>query len=520
MDGVSLLKSSPHRTGLRRWWGAPTGFFIVIWVGLLWAGRDKMLRDPGTLWHTVVGERILQTGHLVHTDPFSFTEHGQEWIAQQWIGECAMAFIHRIAGLDGLVLATATLLAALFAWLAARLLRTGLQWPAVALLLFLVIAASSYHFIPRPHLITIALLAWTTALLCDVESGRAGARRLLWLPLVFVFWTNVHGGVLGGIATAFIVQMAWLLRLVPSMRRCDRAAVIKPVIIAASLSLSFVAVLVNPYGAALPRVWLSLMNSDLLPRLMVEHAPLRLLSVEGLMILTLAAVYLALLATMWRRGLRATWLVPLVWLLLAFSRVRHGPLFAVTAAVAIADMLPLSTMPAWFARRGSDLFKAARCSKLGGVRIAAIPATLVLLAVVLQTAGIRCPLIGAGWCRLNGRYWPVAATRVLDDYVAKHPADRRVFNDMLFGGYLIYRAPKTLVYIDDRCELYRQSGLRRYVELHDHPARLEGLAAIDGLRLALVQSRSPMARYLGKSPNWSTLHHDATAALFLRKARP
>ena len=50
-----------------------------------------MLGDPGSLWHTVVGRRILEGGALIRTDPFSFTCQGQPWIAQQWLGAIAMA---------------------------------------------------------------------------------------------------------------------------------------------------------------------------------------------------------------------------------------------------------------------------------------------------------------------------------------------------------------------------------------------------------------------------------------------
>src|SRR5262245_24326703 len=130
--------------------------FLVTWTALLWFGREKMMRDPGTLWHSVVGERMLETGSVVHTDWLSYTEAGRPWIAQQWLAECLMALIHRAAGLDGLLLAAATVIAWFFATLAARLARAGLPWPLVAVALMLVAGASSYHFMPRPHLATMA----------------------------------------------------------------------------------------------------------------------------------------------------------------------------------------------------------------------------------------------------------------------------------------------------------------------------------------------------------------------------
>ena len=507
-----------------RGWSPTVGFFIALWLGLLYAGQTRMLRDPGTLWHTVVGEQMLQTGQLVHSDTFSFTQSGQDWIAQQWLGECAMALVHRLAGLDGLALAAVTLLAGLFALLAGRFIRAGLPWPAVTLLLMLIIAASSYHFIPRPHLVTIALMAWTMALLCDVEAGRISPSRLLLLPPVFVLWTNIHGGVLGGIATTFIVMMAWLLRPAGGWHvEGDRKRPASPLMIAVTLSLSFAAVLVNPYGPSLPRVWLSLMNSDVLPRLIIEHAPLRLLSLEGLMFCLLSAAYVVVLAKTCRRGVRVTWLLPLVWLALAYSRIRHGPLFAVVAAVAMADMLGMAKSELRIAKapqstrssRGSpSSFRhspfAIRYSPL------AIPAALVLLALSLQAAGIRCPIIGSGWFRLDPKVWPVEATVALKEHMGESPEDRRVFNDMRFGGYLIYRAADARIYIDDRCELYREHGLRRYVELRKNPALIEGLAAYRDVHWAMVGTRSSMARYLNESPAWTKLHRDATASLFRR----
>ena len=96
--------------------------FLVIWLILLVGGRSNMLRDPGTLWHVAVGERMLASGQVIREDPFSFTRAGHPWVADQWLAECGMAIVHRLAGWDGLLLVTATLLAGVYAWIGARLL--------------------------------------------------------------------------------------------------------------------------------------------------------------------------------------------------------------------------------------------------------------------------------------------------------------------------------------------------------------------------------------------------------------
>lgn len=473
-----------------------------------------MLRDPGTLWHTVVGERMLQSGDVVTTDDFSFTKFGEPWIAQQWLGECAMALVHRIAGLDGLLLLAVTILAAMFAGLGGRLIRAGLPWPLATVLLLLVAGASSYHFIPRPHLVTIALMAGMYGLLCDVSAGRRPSRSLLTLPLLFIVWTNIHGGVLGAIGTtALVLGPAIVLprRFAPYGKAC-------PVLFGAVLCLSFAAVLVNPYGPELPSVWLGLLGSDVLPKLIVEHAPLRAGSIEGVMILSLTCVYIVVLVKAWHRGPRITWLVPLVWLVMAFSRVRHGPLFAVTAAIALADMLPCSGLIERLGGRSSLSQRSPRRPRFELLRGMALPCGLVAVALLLQSSGMRCPLVGSSWARLDDEVWPVEAAEVLRAQLDAGSCNGRVFNDMLYGGYLIYHVSAARVFIDDRCELYGDWGLTQYAAIHRRPALLDGPAIRDGIAYALVRTGSRTDRYLNRTTAWEPLHHDPTASLYHRRA--
>src|SRR6266851_1742544 len=167
------------RTMLKRFWRAETGIFLGLWFGLLCAGRTQMFGDPGTLWHVVVGRQILTSGELPTEDSFTFPYAGQPWIAQQWLGECFMAWMHdRIGELDALLLAAATLIAGFYTWVAHRLIRTGIHWLIALLVIVFALLASSYHLHPRPHLVNIVFLGVTFGWLCDFEAGRIGLRRL------------------------------------------------------------------------------------------------------------------------------------------------------------------------------------------------------------------------------------------------------------------------------------------------------------------------------------------------------
>ncbi len=512
---------------LRGCWSLPVGMFVVLFVGLLLAGRERLLRDPGTFWHTVVGERMLQTGRVIDDDPFSIRNEGVPWLAHQWLGECAMALLHRAAGLDGVTLGAATLLAAVFAWAAQRLRDAGIAFIRVTTLVVLAIGASSFHFLPRPHLVSIALLGWTFARLCDCEAGRRPVRSLAWIVPAFVLWSNVHGGALGGLATLGLVSAGWLVASGPVGRQMrhawqDRSPSVALAACAATLACAL-ATRINPFGWELPRTWIALMTSPAVPELIVEHARLSLREADGWLVLLFGAIYVGALARTSRAAFRVTWLVPLVWLALAVMRIRHGPLFAVTALVAFRDIWPAIRNRA-APPHGRDRFAAdvtLPAPPAPRWRSILVPVLLVGASLLLKASGVGVPVLGAPWVRMNPEYWPVDLLPAVRAQVARGPEHARVLNDMLFGGYLIYHVPDARVWIDDRCELYGDAALREYVEgARDHPERIDAWADRADARTALVHAGSPFDRYLARSPRWRLVQRDRAAALFAREDQP
>src|SRR5437016_11712522 len=176
----------PFASALNQFWRPETGIFLAVWFVLLVGGRSRLFRDPGTFWHTVVGERILSTQEFLDYDPFSYTFGGQPWTPYEWLAECGMALVHRIDGFDSLLLAAVTLVACLFTWVGHRLMRAGLHWSLTASCLMLLLAASASHLHVRPHLLTIAFLGIAFAALIDFERERISVRRLAWLIPLFV----------------------------------------------------------------------------------------------------------------------------------------------------------------------------------------------------------------------------------------------------------------------------------------------------------------------------------------------
>ena len=505
---------------LRRFWSVETGIFLGIWLVLMIFGRSALLRDPGTFWHPMVGEHMIQTDRVIHADPFSFTRLGQPWTAHQWLSEICMAIVHRLGGFDALLTVTVSLLAGVYTWLASRMLRAGFHLLPVGLLTALVLLASSHQFHVRPLVVSQALFGYTFALLVDIEAGRQPLTRLWRFVIVVILWSNLHAGVLAGIATVGLCVAGWCLagllghRQSPVQGRRDVGRM------AALTAACLLAVLANPYGLGLPRAWLNTLAMPL-PGLLQEHAPIDLRHPLGWTTVALGVGYLVALLGVLPRRPRVTWLIPLVWFVLACQRVRNVPMFAITVALVLADMLPHTRWAKWL--EGREMFLPPDGSRRlkpepMNWRPAVIPVVLVTVALSLQIAGVSAPVVGRGWARFDPRLWPVELLAELRDIDRKSAQSTPIFNDLTFGGFLIYHAPRMRVFVDDRCALYGSDFLTAY----DHarrwqPDQLEQWQRQYDFRHALVATGANFDRYLDDAPEWVAVRRTPAATLYRRE---
>lgn len=501
--------------------------FIALWLFLLIGGRSRFFQDPGTFWHTAVGGKILG-GKVIgkldffDTDPYTFTFAGKPWIPHQWLGECMMFAIDRYGGFDSLLLVTATILAAVFSWLGARLMHCGLHPSLAALLTALAVAASSGHFHVRPHLATFIGFAITLVWLADFEAGQAGLGKLCWLIPIYWVWSNIHGGMLGGLGTFIVVVAGWT-----ASRAIGAASPLKSYRDAAKLGLLILAcagtALLNPYGYRLPEAWLSISQMHSLSTLINEHSPIDFADANAWMILLLALVYITLLVGVRPFKIRITWLIPLIWFVLCCGRIRHAPLFAIAALIAVADVFPHTRYAQRLLALGSDLFQPGERRRPNWscrLKSLVLPVLLVALAMILQGLRVQMTVIGYGWVQLNTRKWPVEN---LDALLAEQgKGDQRIFDDFGYGGFLIYYVPGYKVFIDDRCELFGDAFLEEFVKSDDSGRATEAVHRWEKqygeFGYALVSKASGHDDYFHDSPEWILLS-ESEPARFYQRAR-
>lgn len=439
--------------------GFGTVLFICLFVILLAAGRSRFFKDPGTFWHVRAGELMLDSRSLLTSDPFSYTFGGQPWTPFEWLGEIVMAGIFRTGGFDFLLLAAATLIAGTYACLGSRIARSGLHWAVAICLTGLAMAAAASHFHIRPHLVTAALLALTVCSLSAVEAGRSSIRSLVWLVPVFIIWSNIHGGVMGGIATVGIVFCGWLILAAlkyESPIRTRRGAIelcgIGLLILGSPL--------VNPYGFNLPKTWIAIMTMPEVKQVIVEHFPINPRDPANAPFFALGAIYLSLLCGL-RRMPRATWLIPIIWFVLGCDRVRNMSLFGIVALAAIADLFPHTRWADWLAAKRPDFYVPAvpkRGVKKSGLAIVALA---IIAVMAIQQSGSSLPAVGRNWVKFDESVWPMP----LLDAIHREAGDKGeipIFNEVNLGGFVIGFAPEYRNFVDDRCELYGGTWLKAF----------------------------------------------------------
>ena len=170
---------------------------IVFLAVFAMAARFSL--DSDTWWHIRTGQEILARGHILKTDPFSYTRIGAEWRYPGWLVEIPLAAIFSATGAGGLNLWTAVMvtLAFFFVW---QTLSGGVFLRGFTVIL--AAAASGIYWAARPYMLSFLMAAVFLMILESCRWSDPGDRRrlkrLFWLPLLMVVWANSHGGFIVG----------------------------------------------------------------------------------------------------------------------------------------------------------------------------------------------------------------------------------------------------------------------------------------------------------------------------------
>ena len=436
--------------------------------------------DPDLFWHLAQGRQTMTDG-LARVDTFSWSVNGLPVLTDQWLGQVLWYEAYAALGWNGIIVLRAVLVAAIVTLILATALHAQRR-PIVATMAALpAIALTRFAWTERPQLMGLCCFAVLVFLL---RMSAERPRVLIAAPALILIWANLHASFALGLAvTAIACAELWLRR--PDARRVAVG------VVAACIAVT----LLTPSGIS---IWTSASGHFL--------SPPRVIQEEGVPDVTqpygflFAFIVLAVLVTAQLSrpaGLRdVALLVPV--LFVSMTAARHTPFFAVASAPYLAAHAP-AAIGAIAAHFRINVRLPDFAPRVPSPRIDV--ATLVIALAAIVGAG----LVARGEPNLTA--YPAGALSSL-------PPGPGVVNDYDWGGFLIWYAPATPVFIDGRLFPYTGDALRDYETLVSLGPTWRDVLARRGARALLVKPGSPLA-VRARDLRWSIVTESASYVLFI-----
>jgi hypothetical protein len=471
-------------------------FFWLMFFGLL-AMTARNAVDPDLWWHLRTGQLIVETGHIPHADPFSFTRTGSPWVSHEWLSEVVFYGIWKSTGAAGLIIFSSVMTTAGFMLLYLRCPKQSRpSAAATAVALGALAAAPSWGV--RPQMFTFVL---ASLLLWLLERGQERPWALLWIPPLFLLWLNLHAGFAFGPA----LLVAWGVGLMwETVSGQTPWSNVRPQLICLGVTLLACIMLVplNPSGAQLYRYPLDVLQSAGMRSFINEWLPPDFHQLNYFPLFLVWAALLWALATNDDRP-KARLLLPLLLTFLAaFDAVRHVGLLVLLATPVIAGVLTRATS-------GKTQWDQAGEATIR--RRFAFRATVLLLMAAF--AAIRWTELARQQAGVEAEQFPQQAAK----FLRAHTLPSRLFVYYDWGGYAIWKLyPEYRVFIDGRADLYGDHLLKQFQQAAHLSTGWNEVLNQSGAQAALVPSACALAEGLLLDAGWRVEYRDPQAILFVR----
>jgi hypothetical protein len=455
------------------------------------------VRDPDLFWHLKVGDWIIEHSALPQTGILSRTAANLPWVAYSWGYEVLLSLSYSAFGLVGVGIfgvALTVLVAFFLCWMLRRL--SGQVWFSVALA---AITCSAFLFngMPRPMFLSEVLFAVTLTLLLDAQR-RTRIQTLYWLPLVFFLWANLHIQFIYGLfAIGLFVGINSLQRILAALHlNLDR--LLPPTLplksLLAILALCFAATLVGPNFYKPYLVVLSYSKAKFTYSVISELQPLSFRGYSHFVELFIGAA--GFYAIGWRKKLDLFKLTLLAFAaVLAFRTMRDAWFLCFSAAACIADY-----------SEGAPVVEPPAKSW----RNFAIVSAIVLLVLFVSAPATDFSMRTID--RSISADYPVNAV----NFLRRNPVPGPLYNNLTWGGFLMWYLPELPVAIDGRNDLYGDDLDKLFYESESAFPSYATDPYLDQAGVVILDSKLPLAKILTIDPRFNLVYRDDIATVFAR----
>jgi len=479
-------------------------------------GVKTLLEDCDTGWHIRTGQWIVANHQAPVRDIFSYSRPGELWFAWEWLSDVIFAGLNALGGLGAVVLFSMLVLSVTFGLVFGLARRKSNTIVAIGVTL-LSAAASSLHWLARPHIFTLLFVVLFYIALDRVQQGNtrlAGMPVLAILPAVTVLWTNLHGGFFVGVMMIAVFGIGEVLEILlvgeapGAWTKAARYFACSGACLAASL--------LNPYGYRLHEHLLAYMRDPFASAHIQEffspnfHNP-------SVFYFEIMLVFGALAACWNISNKRFTEpMLLLLWTHASFLAGRNIAIFAIVAAAPLArfaqewlDRLPefnisakVRNLAAAFQRTAAGVGEAEAISRWHVVSGLAFAIIAAIIWAPNPPQKFRA--------EFDPSRYPTAALATL----RSDPA-ARIFTDDEWGDYLIWKLyPQHKVFVDGRSDFYGDDFEEKFVDVLNVNYDWEQTLGRYRVDTILLPTTAPLAGALKESGRWRVVFDDGSALVF------
>jgi hypothetical protein len=472
--------------------------FAGIFMAVIGFGPRLFNLDGDLGRHITIGKYMLGNFEIPTSDIFSHSMHGAPLVPHEWLAQIAFGLAETLMGLNGAVLLTAVIIASTFFIKYSEMTQRG-TFPIIAAFTVLwAAAASSIHWLARPHIFTFLFMAIWMRLLED-EAANRKQHPLFAFPLLMLIWANTHGAFIAGfVVWAAYFGEALLMYLLHGERK--EHAIRLTLIGALSLAVTFI----NPSEYQLWVTSVGYIRNSYLVSHTVEYMAPNFQAFSMWPFLFMIAYYLFSLHGRARIQLREAFLVT-GWMIMAMFSMRNIPLFTIITLPILAGLIQEQVQGFnWLKKQ--NMFIQQMEGQLKGMLW---PIVLVITVLFAYQKNIALDIARQG-NHFNARIFPVEAT----DWLKTHPQEGNLFNSFIWGGYILYETwPEQRVFIDGQTDFYGEALTREYEQIITLSPGWETILVKYDIGWAMIETDSALANALTEKYQWKILHRDETAVI-------
>lgn len=477
-------------------------FFVLMALIFLAAGRTAL--DTDLWWHLRAGEETLARGIPLMVDRFSFTAAGTPWINHSWLAQIILFGVYKAGGffgLGGFVALVSTLCIAMM-YFQMEGLPTFRSFLAI-----LGLVTASVVMSPRPQIFSLLLVAVTQYLLYQHKWKKID--RLWWLPVVFVLWSNLHGGYLLGVALIGIAFSGEVInRWINPADAMSWAQIRKLGLVGITCTA---AVVVNPNGFKMWLIPFQTVEIKALQNLIEEWASPNFHELIQQSFLWLLFGILIVFAMSRKRVDAVDLLAVFVLGYMGFLARRNIAPFAIVAT-------PIISRYAW-ALIETNIEKLGFLKEREGIYYKPWQKVLNLILVgILAAAGIGKVYLVNHPVFIYQTLEQTSPIGALAWIKANHPAGN-MLNEYNWGGFISWKQSEYPIFIDGRTDLYGDKIINEWLTLVTGGKGYEKLLADYKIGFTILSPGQPIISRLMEK-NWKTAYRDDLSIILTRPDLP